>query len=246
MLHSIRKTGLTLPQAHRRQSAVRGSRGPGESYADADRADWTIPRMAFPTPWADPDALEREYQDALFMAEAAKQYALAHNFNAWPRNEWEGPALDIYTAARLFAGHVESLTEIVEARAAEHAASGQKFPGLSQRSQENLKSAAAEMAHALRVADALYQGVQDIAAEGLAEARAGAGSWDDWQGNMERISRAFSAAAEVGGEAAKEALEALAENAGKAARKGWEATFPWGPVLIGAAVIGGLALALKS
>lgn len=204
------------------RARVRGSRGAADE----------IPRLFPPTPADFGDELENAYEDVLNIAQEARDYAARVNFNAYPREAWEGPLLDIYTARRNADEALQRLTAILKGREAQAESEGNPPPTFNTRAQASLREAQENLDYAVRVADALYLGWQDVQTEKLTAARERSkyGGWDGALMYLADLGRNVPAAAQ---DFAGRAGEALGTGFREAAR----ASFPWGPLLVGGAVL---------
>ncbi len=227
-------TRASAPTGQMHRPRVRGSQGTAEE----------IPRLFPPAPWQDDDAAERAYNDAINRAEAARDYAKRVNFNAYPREAWEGPLLDIYTVTRLYRESLAEFQAIMEGRAAQAADEARPVPVLNSRTIASLREGVESAAYAERVADALLLGVKDVGAERIkaardqAHAKGADGQLAAWLERMAQIAASVPQAAQE-----------LAERAGTAVGTGFreaaKASLPWGPIIVGGFGLIGLALLIK-
>jgi hypothetical protein len=202
---------------------------------DADKlqpAD--VPPLLYPDAWQDDDPLERAYQDAVNLAEAALAYAQKFNAPAYSREAWLEAALQIYAAGARFGALLEEIADMVRWRQA-RIAQREAWPLLSERAYASLGAAAAEVQRAQEVADALYQGAKDLAKENLRRAaEAARHDFRDWRSTLALIR-----------DWATETFLSASEAAGEGARRAWDRTLPWGPLAaVAALAVGGVVAAV--
>lgn len=176
-------------------------------------------------------AYEAHHSRARTVAESIMAYMSSDAWQPSNQKDWWQPVADFYLAERMFREELDSF----ERRG------GMK--ALSERGRGLLVEALNTMAAAARMAEAFKMGHDSWHADALKRVQAAAdrAARPFWQAFGERLLSAGENVYEGGKAAIRDILKTVEEGA----KEGLRATFPWGPVAVGAAAIIALSVAIS-
>ncbi|MBK9975392.1 MAG: hypothetical protein IPP14_11535 [Planctomycetes bacterium] len=238
MFGFVPATRASAPAGQMHRPRVRGSQGTADE----------IPRLVWKPGDYSNDATLQAFFEADEVARKAKAFALATNWNSYPQEAWDGPAMDIYTAARLYNDRVANIAQAIKEGAA---------PLFTAAKRRTLDNAGAAMAHAVRVADALLSGLKDRYNSNAQAVRSEIGADFAVEGNpwlalipgaplftvkWSEVDDYVAHQAEAVAQGAENLIKRTGKAVGEGISEGIEASMPWGPIV--ALAVGAVAVAV--